>query len=35
VECDFENAMAYMLQSWDWLENYRSEDKKIVGSSED
>ena len=29
MECDFRNAMAYILQSWDWLENWRSKNNEM------
>ena len=29
MECDFENAIASLSQSWDWLEDRRSEDDKM------
>ena len=29
MECDFGNAMVSLPQSWNWLENRRSEDEKV------
>ena len=29
VKSNFENVVVYMPQSWDWLENKRSEDDKM------
>ena len=29
MECDFRNAMAYILQSWDWLKNWRSKNNEM------